>query len=240
MSKKAFLPRTAADQRTFLNRLDDNLPGVLATKYSIITAELTRLHEFRLWFNWSFDALDAIRQKAESFTGFRDDLAHGKSVPQGPLTPPPPLLLPAQPTTGTPPVAIVPLADGFGFVGSLGSRIKNHADYATADGDLLGLEGAEIAEPDPSTTKPLLKAILASGGLVEIQWKKSGFTGIRLEVDRGNGQFAFLDIDTKPHYTDPARPAAGATVLWKYRAIYLKGDQVFGQWSDVVSLAVTG
>ena len=34
--------------------------------------------------------------------------------------------------------------------------------------------------------------------------------------------------------------AAGATVLWKYRAIYLDGDQVFGQWSDVGSIAVTG
>ena len=36
------------------------------------------------------------------------------------------------------------------------------------------------------------------------------------------------------------RTAAGTTVLWKYRAIYLKGDQVFGQWSDMVSIAVTG
>lgn len=49
-----------------------------------------------------------------------------------------------------------------------------------------------------------------------------------------------LDIDTKPHYTDETRPAPGTTVLWKYRAIYLKGDQVFGQWSDVVSIAVAG
>ena len=29
-------------------------------------------------------------------------------------------------------------------------------------------------------------------------------------------------------------------VLWKYRAIYLQGDAEFGQWSDVVSIAVTG
>lgn len=35
-------------------------------------------------------------------------------------------------------------------------------------------------------------------------------------------------------------PAPGATVLWKCRAIYLDGDQVFGQWSDTVSIAVTG
>jgi len=68
----------------------------------------------------------------------------------------------------------------------------------------------------------------------------SGFTGIRIEVDRGGGTWTFLDIDTKPHHEDAASPAAGATVLWKYRAIYLDGDQVFGQWSDVGSIAVTG
>lgn len=39
----------------------------------------------------------------------------------------------------------------------------------------------------------------------------------------------------KPHHED-----ADATVLWKYRAIYLDGDTVFGQWSDVGSIAVTG
>ena len=34
--------------------------------------------------------------------------------------------------------------------------------------------------------------------------------------------------------------APGNTALWKYRAIYLDGDQGFGQRSDVVSIAVTG
>ena len=240
MAKKTYLPIKEADRKTFLANLDDNLPGALATKYGIVTTELDRLHDFRLWYDWTFAVLDSIRAKAEGYTGFRDDVAYGKSVPQGPLTPPPAFTLPAQPTKGTPPVAIIPLADGFGFVGSLANRIKGHADYAVADGNILGLEGAEIPEADPSTTKPALKLVITTGGKVEVQWKKSGFTGVRIEVDRGNGQWVFLDIDTKPHYTDETRPATGTTVLWKYRAIYLKGDQVFGQWSDVVSIAVTG
>jgi hypothetical protein len=77
-------------------------------------------------------------------------------------------------------------------------------------------------------------------GKAQLQCKKLGFTGIRIEVDRGTGSWTFLDIATKPHYEDPASPAPGATVLWKYRAIYLDGDTVFGQWSDVGSIAVTG
>ena len=68
----------------------------------------------------------------------------------------------------------------------------------------------------------------------------SRLTSIRIEVDRGGGTWTFLDIDTKPHHEDAASPAAGATVLLKYRAIYLDGDQVSGQWSDVGTIAVTG
>ena len=31
-----------------------------------------------------------------------------------------------------------------------------------------------------------------------------------------------------------------AAILWKHRAIYLNPDQVFGQWRDPVSIAITG
>ena len=35
-------------------------------------------------------------------------------------------------------------------------------------------------------------------------------------------------------------PAAGQSALWKYKAIYHQGDARAGQWSDVVSIPVTG
>lgn len=82
--------------------------------------------------------------------------------------------------------------------------------------------------------------VRVAGGHVEVQWKKSGFTGVRIEVDRGNGQWTFLAIDTEPHYVDTLALAPGTTALWKYRALYLDGDQPFGQWSDPASIAVTG
>ena len=34
--------------------------------------------------------------------------------------------------------------------------------------------------------------------------------------------------------------APGTAAVWKYRAIYLNGDEQFGQWSDPVSIAVQG
>jgi hypothetical protein len=82
--------------------------------------------------------------------------------------------------------------------------------------------------------------VLAACGNVEVQWKKGGFTGVRIEVDRGNGQWVFLAVDTEPHYTDTLHLAPGTAAVWKYRAIYLNGDEQFGQWSDPVSIAVQG
>lgn len=46
--------------------------------------------------------------------------------------------------------------------------------------------------------------------------------------------------DTEPHYVDTLALSPGTTALWKYRALYLDGDQPFGQWSDTVQIAVQG
>ena len=76
---------------------------------------------------------------------------------------------------------------------------------------------------------------------MEIRWPKQGFTGVRIEVDRGDGPgWRFLAVDTEPDYVDTVLPAAGAGPLWKYRAIYLQGDERFGQWSDVAEITVRG
>ena len=40
--------------------------------------------------------------------------------------------------------------------------------------------------------------------------------------------------------TDTLHLAPGTAAVWKYRAIYLNGDEQFGQWSDPVSIAVQG
>ena len=240
MAKQTWLPRKEADRRTILNHLADQLPGTLATKYGITAAELLTLEDFRLWYNWTFTALETSRVKSQGLTGFRDDLCNGKSIPSGPLTPPTDLTLPPQPTRGTPPVAIVPVADGWKFVSSLVNTIKSRVNYTTADGTALKIEGAEQTGPDPETTKPVIKVVIINGGQKEVQWKKLGFTGLKIEVDRGNGQFVYLATDTEPHYIDTVMLASGTTALWRYRAIYLDGDQVFGKWSDVVSLAVQG
>jgi len=240
MAKQFWFPRKESDRRTLLNNLADKLPGDYATKYGITAAELDTLETFRKWFNWTLDALEYIRQKALGYTGFRDALGYGKGTATGALTQPTGFALAPQPTGGNPPAALVPQANGWKFVASLVNRIKGHAAYAVADGQDLAIEGAQESVADPETTKPVIEVVRVAGGKVEVRWKKGGFTGVRIEVDRGNSQWAFLAVDTMPDYLDTVTAAAGTTALWKYRAIYLDGDEPFGQWSDPVSIAVTG
>lgn len=56
------------------------------------------------------------------------------------------------------------------------------------------------------------------------------------KVDRGAG-WVFLAVDTVPAFLDKSRlPKTPA--VWKYRALYLKGDTLVGQWSATASVTV--
>ena len=49
-------------------------------------------------------------------------------------------------------------------------------------------------------------------------------------MDRGAGTYVFLARDTVPDCVDTfAQPAARASAVWKYKAIYLLSDTPCGQ-----------
>ena len=241
MPKQYYLPTSESARLTLVNTLADNLPGPYATKYNIPSGDLTKLENFRRWYQWCADVLGYTRQRSQGYTQFRDALAYGSGGAAGDLTAPVPFALPVTPVTDDdPPQAITPVANGFALVASIVNRIKGSTNYLAADGEALGIEGAVQPTPDPAATKPTLKAVLAAGGKVEVQWKKQRFTGVRIEVDRGNGQWVFLAVDTEPHYVDTYTLAPGTAAVWKYCAIYLNGDEQFGQWSDPVSATIAG
>jgi hypothetical protein len=109
----------------------------------------------------------------------------------------------------------------------------------------LGLLGSELTPPDLALVQPALGATV-SGAQVNVKWGWGGLgaylSSCEIQVDRNDGKgFVLLTIDTTPNYVDTNPfPAPGASALWKYKAIYRKGDERVGQWSDVVSVAVAG
>ena len=62
---------------------------------------------------------------------------------------------------------------------------KTCSGYTESIGQDFGVIDTEQPAADPTTTKPDIKLVLITGGKVQLQWKKLGLTGIRIEMDRG-------------------------------------------------------
>ena len=102
-------------------------------------------------------------------------------------------------------------------------RLKEHPAYTPAIGQDLGVIGADDLI-NPNLMKPVLTLELQAGH-PSVKWVKSGMQGVDLYVDRGAGAFVFLARDTVPDYLDTfARPAAGASAVWKFKAIDVLSD----------------
>ena len=143
--------------------------------------------------------------------------------------------MPTPPVLAAAPAMVEP--NIFGRITALVARIKAHPGYTEAIGQDLGIIGNEQAVGF-NAMKPVLNLTLQAGH-PNVGWKKQGMGSLEIHVDRGNGVFAYLATDTVPDYLDTAAlPAAGASAVWKYKAIYRLNDEQVGQWSDVVSISV--
>ena len=91
-----------------------------------------------------------------------------------------------------------------------------------------------LAKPDPKVT--------LDGGSPVISYHKYGFAAANLYKDSGKGYDATpYKTMTTTSFKDPATlPAAGLSVVWKYKVMYLLNDEESGIMSDEVSIAVKG
>jgi hypothetical protein len=230
MSKRAFMPRTEADKELWLKNFANKL-NTYASKYNIATGEVTDMQAAATAYSYWVNYGNQYNEYVKKLTHYRNELRDGVSIGATAS------VVPTPPAVGTAPAAVEPGI--FRRVASIAGVIKSRNNYTLADGNDLGIEGAEIPPPDLIGCKPSIGIRLIEGGKPEILWKKGDYEGINIEVDRGNGTFTFLAVDSYPNYTDNAPlPAAGSSAIWKYRAIYRYNDIAVGLWSDIVSVTV--
>ncbi len=229
MSKQSFMPRTDADKQLWLQNFANKL-GSYATKYGIAAADVTNMTNSSAYFSYWLDYQNQFLEFGKKLTGFKNELRSGDGSGA---------IVPAAPTMGAAPTAVAPGI--FNRASSLASVIKAKTNYTETDGKDLGIEGADTPPQNLNDAKPVISARLVNGGHPEIVWAKGIMDGIDIYSDRGNGQWIFIATDTYPNYIDSAPlPASGISALWQYRAIYRYDDAQVGQWSDTVSIAVTG
>lgn len=171
---------------------------------------------------------DAARSYAEAVTELRNQLRNGgtksMSIPKPPAT----ISLPAGAKT-----------DIFGRVRNLVQLIKKHPSYNQSIGEELGVVAPKSVE-NIHEWKPRLHISL-NAGMPVVKWKKGRSHGLKLKVDRGSGTFELANTCSTSRFTDRhPLPPIGQGAIWRYAGIYVLKDQEVGQYSDVVSVSVTG
>lgn len=228
MKTKDYIPYDDTGKVLWLSNFSEELPNY-ATELGITPAQLSQVQTDGEFFGGFYTYLMNQKNVFEALTAYKNQLRNGK-LPLGSI-----------PTFATPPTApAAALNDVFGRIRQLVRAIKANPNYTEAIGDALKIIGSE-SEDNPDTWKPVLKAEMKAGS-PDIKWTKGQSSGIKLWVDRGNGQgFTFLAIDTIPDFLDThPLPPQGQSALWKYQAIYILKDEEVGQMSDVLEVSIKG
>ena len=229
MPKAYYLPSDDNGKSTWLNNLANKLP-TYKTALGLSDADVAGIQADAAFFAYALNAQQQVAAYSQQWTAYKNSARNGGDPSLGPA--------PVAPSFVTVPA---PVAPGIIFrATALVARIKVSPGYTDSIGQALELIGA-AQTVDVTSLKPVLTADIEAGQVV-IGWPKQGIDSLELQVDRGDGKgFGFLAIDTVPGYTDTAPlPAAGASAVWKYKAIYRQADDRVGQWSDPVTIAVAG
>ncbi|MDD5037494.1 MAG: hypothetical protein PHE55_22430, partial [Methylococcaceae bacterium] len=117
-------------------------------------------------------------------------------------------------------------------------RIKAGPVYNKALGTLMCIEGPEDTT-DPSAMKPDLTAKDLGGGKTELSFHKFKSGGVNIYSKReGEADFSFLArCAISPHIDSRPLLVAGKAETRKYKAVYVRGDDEFGQPSDQINVA---
>jgi hypothetical protein len=231
MAKQPFFPNDLEGQIVWMINFDENLP-TYAAKYGLTPAQVSGVSNDREWLQYWFEQHVLNKNYSKGLTEFKNEVAYG--IPTGGT----PSVVPVPPPVGTVPTAVDPGV--FPRTLAIANGIKVHNDYTVADGDTLGLEGAEIEAPNLANARPVLKLKRAGENLLDVNWTKQGLPvdGVELHVKRGAAVYVYLATDTTtPKYVDTYLMPATAED-WTYKGIYVIEGARIGLWSEEVTINV--
>ncbi len=230
MANQTFLPRPENERIDWLQDFADGLPD-FAKKYGLTDDQVADVQKglafILAWYTYK-NELEAHKTQVTAY--FAEQLY---GVPAGATG----SVLPVQPVI---PALIAPLPGILNRALAIGKSMKKQGVYTDADGQGLGLIGVDH-NIDFNSLKPQITIKLVNGGHPEIHWLKHGLDGIQIFKDSGTGIFSLLAYVSHPPTIDNAPlPAAGTSAIWRYKTIYVHNDMPVGNYSDVVSVTVTG
>lgn len=197
----------------------------------LLPADVTEANAAADYFKFVLDMQAAHAERVKNWTTYKDLLRNpGAGVP---------------PTSAAPATLAVPTAPTAVNLGievwyrQIAKRIKGSKNYTEAIGKDLGIVVAN-SDKDVTNIQPQLSISLVAGQPL-IAWKKQGMDGIEIYKRSADGDWAMLIFDQRPNHLDKSQlPTEGSNATWTYKAIYRFQDERVGQWSNEVSVVVSG
>jgi hypothetical protein len=223
MAKADFYPKSA-DARVLWHQVFAAQLPTYKTKYGIADPDIAQAVADALWIEWIVSGRNADRSHSQQGTNYFNDIAGNdptKDQPE-PWVSFDPGAAPSEPKPG-----IEYRTRG------LAKQMKGHADYSEADGEAMGIEGADVTPDDPTGFTPDYTAKTLANYELEIKFKKLGMSALKFQFRYKGGDWqsaGFLVTSPGTLSIPPSTPGTGEQI--ELRAIYMDGNNEVGSYSD--------
>lgn len=222
--KQDWYPRDMESLVSFYANLNTNLPH-FEVKYNIRQETLDRVKANYEWLSYWVAARYAFDQTGKQLTRYFNAIAYGRGA-DGAITAP---ILDA---VNDAPPSEVPF-DIEAFTRALRREIVARANYSTADGELLGFVAPDTDKrPEESLTASFVAETQPDFAL-RIKFKKEGADALRVEHRHKGENWMLLTILTADGTARIPPKIAGQAEQIELRAILLRKNQPFGNYSDI-------
>src|SRR5205085_9302172 len=116
---------------------------------------------------------------------------------------------------------------------------KNHPNRTAESLDDMGITDAAKLEISPDELKPKGGAKALTDDRVELSFNKQGQKAIRWQLRRNGSDWGNPQDANQSPLIDETPSIDGKPEKREYRAIYLKGNKPFGQYSDILTVFTT-
>jgi hypothetical protein len=220
-----FYPQTVRTRNTWHQQFASALPSV-ATKYNVSAADVARVQQIADWYAFWVGVKDSLGTYRQGLTAYFASMTGKDTAAEAPEQPG--FVQPTPPVADPPPGIEKWTRD-------LARHIKGNSQYSDADGAMLGIGPAVRAVRALDELKPNLIVLPGKNFQVGVKFRKYGMDGLRLEY-RGNDDkwvSAGVLLASPGHIKiTPSTPNQAEGI--QLRAIYMKRNDIVGNWSDIV------
>jgi hypothetical protein len=206
--------------------------GDWATLYGLSSETVKQVKTDAVIYNHLILAGNQFKSETDEFFAYKKQMTEGN--PLGTASAYPVVtLLPLPAFEGTPKPGIEARNT------ELYNFLKKHPNRTAESLADLGITDASKESISPDVLKALGGAKALPDDKVELSFKKQGQKAVRWQMRRGGGDWGNQLDATESPLIDETPSVDGKPEKREYRAIYLKGNKPFGQYSDIFTVVTT-